>query len=149
MSELVLASSEAARDAHRELYHLAEGLYIIAEENLFERVASLSGDLNKLHIASNWADILKLATWRAKPAMADVFFLLTHLGIRPEELQPFRESGIEDLFPWLYYARRFDILRKVCLAAKTNAERHLTNRETRIYCHLTSAETNRIVASSL
>jgi len=54
-----------------------------------------------------------------------------------------------NLFPWLYYGKRFDVLRKICFAAKTNAERHVRNREMRVHCHLSSADTNRIVASSL
>ena len=81
--------------------------------------------------------------------MGDAFFLLRNTGISREELLPFRDSDISDLFPWLYYGKRFDILRKICVAAKTNAERHIKNRDTRVHCHLSSVDTNRIVASSL
>ncbi len=148
-TELVLASDETARLAHKELYHLHDDLYRIVEDDLLGVIAALEGEMKRLHMSLNWDDILKLATWRASPSMGDVFFLLKNAGIGAEELLPFRNSDVTDLFPWLYYGKRLDVLRKVCRVAKANAEKRIKNRDTRVYCHLSLVDTNRIVASSL
>jgi hypothetical protein len=149
MIEIVFASDEVSRNAHRELYRFDEQVYIIVTDDLIETITQFKGDPNKLHVSSNWADITRLAVWKPEPKAGDVFFLLRNIGITSEELLPFRDAGIADLFPWLYYGKRMDVLRKICLAAKANVEKHIENKEVRIHCHLTSEETNRIVASSL
>ena len=149
IAEVVLASDETSRNAHKELYHFSDGSYRIVGDDLLETVAGFEGEKSRLHISSNWVDIIRLATWRSRPNPGDVFFLLRTMGIGAEELLPFRDSAITDLFPWLYYGKKFDILRKICLAAKTNAERHIKNRDTRVHCHLSSGDISRIVASSL
>jgi hypothetical protein len=149
LTEVVLASDEPSKIAHKELYHFHDDSYRIVWDDLLETIAAFEGKISRVHISSNWTDIVRLATWRSKPSTGDVFFLLRNMGIRPEELLPFRDSDISDLFPWLYYGKRVDILRKICLAAKTNAERHMKNRDTRVHCHLSSGDTSRIVASSL
>jgi len=149
MREMVFASSEASRDAHRELYHFGEQSYILVTDNLIDTITAFNGDSNRLHISSEWADVIKLAVWKSDPGIGDVLFLLRNMGIPSEELLPYRRADIADLFPWLYYGKRFDILRKICFAAKTNAERYVKNRDMRIHCHLSSVDPNRIVASSL
>ncbi len=149
MSEIVFASSEASRNAHRDLYRFSEQSYIIVDDNLIETVTAFRGDLKRLHISSEWTDIIRLAVWKTEPRMGDVFFLLRSMGVTSEELLPFREADIADLFPWLYYGKRFDVLRKICVAARANVEKHMGNKEVRIHCHLTSGDANRIVASSL
>ncbi len=149
MSEIVFVSNEASRNAHRELYHFREQSYIIVTGDLLQTVTAFRGDLNKLHVASGWLDIIKLAVWKSEPGVGDLFFLLRSLGITPEELLPFREAEIADLFPWLYYSKRFDVLRKICFAARANVGKHIKNKEARIHCHLTSEDAKRIVASSL
>ena len=144
-----MASSEASRDAHQGLYHFADGVYIIAKRDIIGSIAELPDDLSRIHISSPWEDIVRLAVWKSEPAKGDVFLLLTNAGITVEELRPFRDSEISDIFPWLYYGRRLDVLRKICRVAKANAEKHVRNRETHVYCHLTSEVTKSIVASSL
>jgi hypothetical protein len=148
-AEVVLASDETSRVAHKELYRLHDDSYRIVTDDLLGTIAALEGQIKRLHISSNWTDIVRLATWRSNPNAGDVFFLLRSMGIGTEELLPFRDSDIADLFPWLYYGKRFDILRKICFAAKTNAERHIKSRDTRVHCHLSSDDISRIVASSL
>jgi len=148
-SEVVLASDETAIDAHKELYHFSDESYRVVSAGLLETVGAFDGGMSRLHISSNWTDIIRLATWRSEPKAGDAFFLLRTMGISHAELLPFKDANIADLFPWLYYGKRFDILRKICLAAKTNAEKHIKGRDTRVHCHLSSVETSRIVASSL
>ncbi len=149
MIEIVFASNDASRTAHQELYHFREQAYTIVADNLIENITQIRGDIKKLHISSNWVDIIRLAIWKSEPTTGDVFFLLKNMGITSEELLPFREAGTADLFPWLYYGKRFDVLRKICLAARANAEKHIRDKDVRVHCHLTSEDTNRIVASSL
>jgi hypothetical protein len=149
MIETVFASNEASKNAHQELYHFGEQSYIIPAEDLIETITTFKGDLGKLHISSSWADIIRLAVWKSEPRMGDVFCLLRSLGITSEELLPFKDAEIADVFPWLYYGRRSDVLRKICFAARANAEKHIKNKGVRIHCHLASEDTNHIVASSL
>jgi hypothetical protein len=149
MIEIVFASDEVSKNAHWELYRLDEQAYIIITDDLIETITQFRGDPHRLHVSSNWADITSLAVWKSEPKAGDVLFLLRSMGITSEELFPFRDAGIADLFPWLYYGKRVDVLRKICLVAKANVEKHIENKELRIHCHLTSEETNRIVASSL
>lgn len=149
MSDIVFASSEASRIAHRELYHFEEQAYIIVTENLLETLAGFKGHLNRLHVSTSWVDTVRLATWKSEPEVGDILLLLRNMGLRSEELRPFRGAAVSDLFPWLYYGRKFDLLRKLCFTAKGNVERHIRNKEVIIHCHLTSEDTNRIVASSL
>ena len=149
LTDVALVSDESSKIAHKELYHFHEDSYRIVRDDLLETVTAFEGQISRLHICSNWNGIVRLATWRSKASMGDVFFLLRNMGIGLEELLPFRDSDISDLFPWLYYGKRLDILRKMCRAAKTNAERHMKNRDARVHCHLSSGETDRIVASSL
>lgn len=147
--EVVLASNEASREAHRALYRLTEDLYFIVRDDLLESIVRVTGGVKRVHITAPWADIIRIATWKPKPNKGDIFLLLRNSGIEGEELLPFRDSDADDIFPWLYYGKRIDVLRKICRSAKTNVERHLRNRETRVYCHLISEDTKSIVASSL
>ncbi|HET6513657.1 MAG TPA: hypothetical protein VFG09_00705 [Thermodesulfovibrionales bacterium] len=147
--ERVIVSSEVSRRAHRELYHCAEEAYRMVNGDILEAVKDFSGDFRRLHIASTWKDLLKLVSWTSDPRIGDLFLILKNIGVKTEELLPFRESDIGDIFPWLYYGKRFDALRKLCQIAKTNAERHLKNRDTRVYTHLVAEDLGNIVASSL
>lgn len=149
MTEVVFASNETSKNAHKGLYHFQEESYIITGNNLLSSIEEFSGDHSKLHVASSWTDILRLALWMAEPAMGDVFILLREIGLKPEELLPFRDADVEDIFPWLYYGRKFDILKKICHIAKVNSEKHIKNKDTRVHCHIISEDTKLIVASTL
>ena len=149
MTEWVFASSPASKDAHRNLYHFSESSYIIAGEDLIESIMELRGDFRRLHIASPWIIMARLAIGKAKPLMGDMFLLLRSAGVDAEELVPFREAELGDIFPWLYYGRRFDVLRRICQAAKSNAERYLKDKDIRVHCHLVVEDTREIIASSL
>lgn len=147
--EVVLASNKTCRDAHRALYHFTEDHYVIVEEDLLKAIASVTEDKHRVHITGPWADIIRIATWKSKPGRGDVLLLLRNSGIEGEELIPFRNAESGDIFPWLYYGRKVDVLRRICRSAKANAEKHLKNGEAKIYCHLISEDTKSIVASSL
>jgi hypothetical protein len=146
--EAVLVSDNEAKKLHRELYHCDEDAYRIAED-LLASVVALSADLRRVHIVAAWTDILRLALWKQEPKTGDLILLLRGIGVKSEELLPFRGANTGDIFPWLYYGKRLDTLRKICRIAKENAERHLRNREARVHTHLVSEEVHCIVASSL
>jgi hypothetical protein len=146
--EAVLVSDREAEKLHRDIYHCAEDAYRVAGDVLAS-VSALSDDFRRVHIVATWSDLIRLALWKQEPRTGDLFLLLRGIGVKSEDLLPFRESDIGDLFPWLYYGKRLDTLRRICRIAKENAERHLRNREARVHTHLVSGEVKSIVASSL
>jgi len=91
-----------------------------------------------------------VALWTsARPPVFDVISLLKKAGVGEAELLPFKTADINDLFPWLYYGRKFDVVRKVCSVAKAKTEAKITGKYVPVICHLLSDDTERIVASSL
>ena len=149
--EIVIFQDEISRKAHKVLFSLDDACYKRCCKNIVDTVleAAQSG-LSKLHIIAGWENILKLAVWTCdRPLIHEVISLIKKTGVKEEELKPFKNSDINDLFPWLYYSNRFDILRKICSAAKTKIESKIDSRKVLVYCHLVSDETGKIVASSL
>ena len=149
MTEWVFASSPASKDAHKNFYHFSDSSYIITGEDLMESITGFRGDLSRLHIASTWTIMAGIAMWKARPHRGDMFLLLRNAGIKAEELTPFGESEVGDIFPWLYYGRRFDVLRRICQTAKASTERYLKDKDARVHCHLVAEDTPHIIASSL
>jgi hypothetical protein len=149
--EIVIFQDEISRKSHKVLFSLDDSCYKRCCKNIVDTVldAAQSG-LSKLHIIVGWENILKLAVWTCdRPLLHEVIALIKKTGVKEEELKPFKNSDINDLFPWLYYGNRFDILRKICSAAKSKIESKIDSRKVLVYCHLVSDETGKIVASSL
>jgi hypothetical protein len=149
--EIVIFQDEISRKSHKVLFSLDDSCYKRCCKNIVDTVldAAQSG-LSKLHIVAGWENILKLAVWTCdRPLLHEVIALIKKTGVKEEELKPFKNSDINDLFPWLYYGNRFDILRKICSAAKSKIEANIDSRKVLVYCHLVSDETGKIVASSL
>lgn len=149
--EVVLSVHDGAARAHQELYSLKEESYVMSGTDILVSVSSLvEKGFDRLHIAADWENLLRLALWApACPAIFDVIGLLKKSGATDAELQPFRKSDLNDLLPWLYYGRKFDILRRLCNAAKMKIEAKMNRKGLHIYCHLVSDESQRIIASSL
>lgn len=158
--EVVLCDSELSRRAHKELYRFSDEVYVIADTGfgVFDAVTQLAGSCaetggpcpSKIHIVLGWENILRVSSWKAeRPGAGDAFLVLKAAGVTDRELQPFKAADINDLFPWLYYGKRFDVLRKVCHAAKHRMEGRLNNRSVRVDSHLIAEDTRKIVASSL
>jgi hypothetical protein len=150
-AELVLCGDEVSKKAHKELYSFVESRYVISAGDLLEEAISLAcGGAARLHIVSVWTDILRVSLWSAAgPPVFDALSLLGRSGVSAGELAPFRNSEVADLFPWLYYGRKFDVLRRICNAAKAKTEAKVNRKDFRAYCHLVSPDVGRIVASSL
>lgn len=149
--EVVLVQHEMSRRAHRELFSFDESRYMMSGMDICASILALASQgVDKMHVAADWEHLLMVALWTpARPLSFDVMSLLRKSGAGDAELAPFRASDINDLFPWLYYGKKFDILRKICNAAKTKAESRISGRHLQVICHLVSDETLRIVASSL
>jgi hypothetical protein len=149
--EIVIYEGEAAKESHKELFSLDDSYYLMAGDNMLKSLSSaVTDDLAKLHISAGWESVLKIALWTSgRPFLHDVLGLLKKAGISEAELSPFKNADINDLFPWLYYGKRFEILRKICNKAKARAEAGLEKKKLLVYCHLVSEETGRVVASSL
>ena len=149
--EIVIFQDEISRKCHKVLFSLDDACYKRCCKNIVDAVLEVAqSGLSKLHIIAGWENILKLAVWTCdKPLIHEVISLIKKTGVKEEELKPFKNSDINDLFPWLYYGNRFDTLRKICGAAKTKIESKIDSRKVLVYCHLVSYETEKIVASSL
>jgi len=149
--EIVIFQDELSRKCHKVLFSLDDDCYKRCCKNIVDAVLEVAQTgLSKLHIIAGWENILKLAVWTCdKPLIHEVISLIKKTGVKEEELKPFKNSDVNDLFPWLYYGNRFDILRKICSTAKTKIESKIDSRKVLVYCHLISDETEKIVASSL
>ena len=149
--EIVIFEDEFSRESHKALFLLDDACYRRNDNEIVNTIleAARSG-LSKLHISAGWENILKIAVWSSdRPLIHEVLALIRKTGVKDEELGPFSHSDINDIFPWLYYSNRFDILRKVCNAAKSRIESKINSRKVLVYCHLVSEGTKKIVASSL
>lgn len=158
--EIIICDSVVAKQAHKELFRYSDDVYVTINEseNIFDVISSIINSCNagsqscpsRIHLVLNWLNLLRVSMWQAKkPATWDAFTMLKNAGVGSNELQPFKTADIDDIFPWLYYGKRFDILRKLCHKAKKQTEAHLKNHSVRIDCHLIAEDTKRVVASSL
>lgn len=146
--EKVVYLGETARKSHKALFSLGDECYVPISKDIVGAVLAFGNqDLERLHISADWKAILKVALWtRGEPAIFDVINLLKKAGATDHDIGPFRESAVEHILPSLYYGRRFDILKRVCRAAKVAAESRINSK---VYCHLVSEQDAKIVASSL
>ncbi len=158
--ELIVCESEQARQAHRELFRFSDIHYLTATEpgKVFEAIVGVVAGCNsrtsvcpsKIDVVVSWENLLKLSLWQeARPTASDVLIFLRVMGISSHELEPFKTSDLDDFFPWLYYGKRLDILRRICHTAKRKIESHLKNLSVRVNCHIIAEDTRKIVASSL
>lgn len=149
--EIVIFEDEFSRESHKALFFLDDVCYKRNDNNIVNTILEAAqAGLSKLHISAGWENILKIAVWRCdRPLIHEVLDLLRKTGVKEEELRPFSHSDINDIFPWLYYSNRFDILRKICNAAKSRIESKIDSRKVLVYCHLVPEGTKKIVASSL
>lgn len=165
VQEIVIASNERTKNIHKELFHFPEECYILINGNSVINCEStaigrqLCENAERVHLALNWADMMRFGTgskknhrffgvlpWCEKPATGDILILLKKVGLSEKELQPFKDS-IYDILAYLYYGKRFDILRRLCSVIKRNLERDIGS--LKVNCHLIYEETGSIIASSL
>ena len=147
----MLYQGDAAKRSHRHLFRLDEACYRNAGEDMVGSVLSVDlKDVSRLHISVCWETMVRMALWTSgPPPIHDVLALLKKAGVADEELSPFIAADVRDLFPWLYYGKRFDVLRKICNLAKAKTESKLGKKKLLVYCHLVSDEVGTIIASNL
>lgn len=151
LKEVVLYQGEDAKRSHQKLFSLHDSCYFPAGDSVVASILSLDlQNISKLHISARWEAMLEIALWTSgKPLMRDVILLLKRAGVGDDETAPFKEAETGDIFPWLYYGNRFDILRKVCNTAKTRIDSKLERKKLLVYCHLSMEGSERIIASNL
>lgn len=153
VQEIVITSNERTKNIHKELFHFPDECYILINSTSFIHCepSTISKQLCKaverVHLALNWTDMVRFGTWCEKPATGDILILLKTVGLSDKELRPFKDS-IDDILAYLYYGKRFDILRRLCSVIKKNLERDMKG-SARVNCHLIYEETGSIIASSL
>jgi len=149
--EVVLVQHETAKSAHQELFSFDDSRYVMSSEHIIESILALSGQgIDKIHIAVDWEHLLMVTLWKSgPPPVFDVICLLKKAGLGEAELLPFKAADSNDLFPWLFYGKKFDVLRKICNAAKAKTESKINGKHGSVICHLLADDAARIVASSL
>jgi len=167
LTEVVLCDSGAAMQAHKELFRFSQNAYLPAYEtndnssgnscDAFPVVALLIDTCNaaplcpsRIHLVAGWENILKVAAWKAKLAsVRDAFIFLKNAGIADSDLIPFVSSPVPDLFPYLYYGKRLDVIKKICTMARKQIESRIKKGGVRADCHMIAQDAPRIFASSL
>src|SRR5208283_878169 len=166
--EIVICDSELGQRAHKELFRFNEDVYVTLSRrslssppliyDVFNAIISTViacneypyPSLSKFHMVLYRENLLRTSLWQeTKPSITDILLLLKNSGLTLQELQPFRKSDINDIFPWLYYGKRFDVLRKICHAAKKQVETRVKNHPLLVSCHIIAEDSKKIVASSL
>jgi hypothetical protein len=159
LTEVVVCDSESALKAHRELFRYSQNSYFSSGDasNAFPLVVNLVDTCNvavscptRIHLAVGWENMLRVAAWQADFAMIrDVFIVLKNAGVTDAALAPFSDSPIIDLFPFLYYGKRIDVLKKICVMARRQVESHVKKSPVRVDCHMITEDAPHVVASSL
>lgn len=147
--DIVLCDDQVSVNAHKELFNFTDDKYILCEFSPVKCVNSISIKAIRIHLCFSWKGILKVALWKDSIHIGDTLYLLRHAGLEDEQLKPFEEAEIDDVFPSLYYGKNFDALRKICKRAKKSAESASYHLGYRFDCHLVAGDSKRIIASSL
>ncbi len=159
LTEVVICDSKSALQAHRELFRYNQHSYITTDNasNAFPLVVNLVNICNaavscptRIHLAVGWENMLRVAAWQADFALIrDVFIVLKNAGVTDTALAPFSDSPTSDLFPYLYYGKQIDVLKKVCVMARRRIESHVKKSPVRVDCHMITEDSPNVVASSL
>lgn len=149
---VVFSENTAAMDAHKALFRFRDDAYSIVGDNLFNELKRTGDESTlKVHITGGWEFILRLAlSSEAGPSRGEVLFLLQSVGLSRDDLKPFDTSDINDIFHYLYYGKRLDVLKRLCRKARKTAEdKFNSNGPVRFDCHLVEPDSAEIVASTL
>lgn len=154
----ILCDSELSKKAHKELFRYEDNIYeVVDNKDVLYKTKEIIDLLNsspssipsKIHVVLNWANILKILLWQSENPTGEMLLVLRNFGLKSEELNLFKNCDVGDIFFYLYYGKRFDVLRKVCHSAKRQIEKHLRNNFIKVDSHIVAEDTGRIVASSL
>ena len=148
MEEIVLCQDISLKGAHQELFNFSDSSYLVIND-LRKEILGLNEFKKplKVHLCVNWHGLLEVILWTDKPASSFVLRVLKNAGIDEKEIKEFKDTDTLTFFHWLYYGRRFKILRRLCYMAKNIVEEKV--RGVRFELHLIAEENSRIVASTL
>jgi len=148
LEEIVLCQNILSKNTHRELFNLPESSYFITKELRLDILKFNDSEKPlKVHLCVNWHGLLEVILWTDKPVSSFVLRVLKNAGIDEKEIKEFKDTDTLTFFHWLYYGRRFKILRKLCHIAKNIVEEKV--RGVRFELHLIAEENSKIVASTL
>ncbi len=148
MEEIVLCQNILSKNAHKELFNLPESSYFLIKDLRLD-ILKINGSEKpvKVHLCLNWHGLLEAILWTDKLSNSFVLRILKNAGIDEKEVKEFKDTDILTFFHWLYYGRRFKILRKLCHMARNVVEEKVKG--VRFELHLVAEENSRIVASTL
>ncbi len=149
INTLILCENIIAKEAHRELFGYDDSCYVISGmESIKKELIRLSRfrNIESLHICVSWTSLLELSTKDGALNRFNITELMKRAGLNEEEREIIKDFGINDIFPWLYYGRRFRVLRKLCNIVKDNIKRDMN---LKLEIHLISEDIKQIVASTL
>ncbi len=149
INTLILCENITAKEAHRELFGYNDSCYaILGIESIKEELTRLNRfkNIDSLHICVSWVTLLELATRGSVMNRFNITELMKRAGLNEEEREIIKDFGINDIFPWLYYGKKFRVLRKLCNITKDNIKREMN---LKLEIHLISEDIKQIVASTL
>lgn len=159
LTEVIICDSESALQAHKELFRYSQHSYISSDDtgNAFPLVTALVDTCNaavscptRIHLALGWENMLRVAAWMSDfKSVKDAFIVLKTAGIAEAALTPFAASPVSDLFPFLYYSKQLDVMKKICVIARKQIESRVKKSPVRVDCHIITADSPQVVASSL
>lgn len=159
LTEVVICDSVLAVQAHKELFRFSQRSYIYSSttSNVFPLVMQLVNICNasascpvRIHLAVGWENMLRAAAWMTDfGSVRDAFIALKNAGVTPSSLTPFADSPIGDLFPYLYYGKQLDVLKKICVMARKEIESHVKRSPLRVDCHMITEDSPHVLVSSL
>ncbi|MCX8068868.1 MAG: hypothetical protein N2738_00010 [Thermodesulfovibrionales bacterium] len=156
-NELVFCDSSHALLIHKGIFQLPdEKYYLCKEPSLFINdlryfLTSINNQSQKSHIKINfvidWDTLFRVLLWRDENiSVKGAYMLLIDAGLKREDIEPFFDSSLLDLFLSIYYSNRLEILRRLCSRAKKTIENKLS---IKTECHLVPKGFDFITASSL
>lgn len=144
---LVIADTRESMKAHQELFHWSDELYRVSQKLPVEILDGLDRKIERVHIVGSWQYILQIATGSKELTPGDLSLLMKKLGLTDEEVKPFLNAPLNDLFYTLYYGKRFDVLRRLCHYIKKSIQEEFSG--IMVDCHIVVPDRAQIVASSL
>ncbi|KJR41789.1 hypothetical protein MCHI_002313 [Candidatus Magnetoovum chiemensis] len=146
----VICDCPLSKQAHQELFGFPDDVYIFADTDVYSLLQPLCLNINTvIHIAATWTTTLKLILNENNITAKNAIDVIKPFLKENDERSLMQIAEIDDIFNRLYYAKRFDILRKTCSAAVKTIIENLKNPLCQIQCHLAAHSTKVIVASSL
>ncbi|MFN3739989.1 MAG: hypothetical protein ACK4TF_04875 [Thermodesulfovibrionales bacterium] len=147
MQEIALCQNEITRIAHKELFNLPDNSYIVDTDIIKEILKISTLEALRVHLCLNWSGLFNVILWSDDLSSYLIKNILIKAGLEEKELKDMTYTEPLTFFYWLYYGKRFKILRKLCHMARDMAQDKV--RVVRFECHLIAEEIPKIVASTL